>query len=439
MLPNKSPKTIFVLIDGIGDLSLPQLSFQTPLQSTPLPTYDLIAQTGLTGLMDPVETGLACGSDTAHMNIFGYNPFKEYRGRGAFETLGTGIHMDLDEIGFKCNFAYMNPETWIVEKRRVDREFDKWGIELIDAINGLEIPGYKDYKCSCVHATEHRCAIKITGKNLSSRITSTDPLKDGKKLKVVYPKEEKDPKSVLTASIVNSLSNAIFTTLQSHPLNKSRLSKNFPPANIILLRGCGSRLKVESFEKVHGMKGFMIAPTAIINGLGQSIYMDIVKVKGATGDYNSDYTAKATALIKNICREEYDFGFLHIKAVDDAGHDKSLVLKCDFYKKIEEMLVFLIKNLSPLHSQGQEFILCLTGDHTTPIDVGDHTFEPVPFAITTIGALLGVGGKLMELRDSVQAFDEVSCAEGCLGRFSGGEVMGIIKRFKEVVKEISSK
>lgn len=30
---------------------------------------------GLTGIMDPVETGLACGSDTAHMNIFGFNPF----------------------------------------------------------------------------------------------------------------------------------------------------------------------------------------------------------------------------------------------------------------------------------------------------------------------------------------------------------------------------
>ena len=34
---------------------------------------------GLNGIMDPVETGLGCGSDTAHMNIFGYNPFKHYR------------------------------------------------------------------------------------------------------------------------------------------------------------------------------------------------------------------------------------------------------------------------------------------------------------------------------------------------------------------------
>jgi len=26
--------------------------------------------------MDPVESGLACGSDTAHMSLFGYDPRK---------------------------------------------------------------------------------------------------------------------------------------------------------------------------------------------------------------------------------------------------------------------------------------------------------------------------------------------------------------------------
>ena len=34
------------------------------------------AAAGLNGQMDPVEPGLACGSDTAHLNIFGYDPRK---------------------------------------------------------------------------------------------------------------------------------------------------------------------------------------------------------------------------------------------------------------------------------------------------------------------------------------------------------------------------
>lgn len=45
--------------------------------------------------MDPVEPGLACGSDTAHMSIFGYDPRSFYRGRGAFESMGAGIPMQV--------------------------------------------------------------------------------------------------------------------------------------------------------------------------------------------------------------------------------------------------------------------------------------------------------------------------------------------------------
>lgn len=71
-------------------------------------------------MMDPVEPGLSCGSDTAHMSIFGYDPFTLYRGRGSFETIGSGIDMDIGDIAFKCNFAHLG-ENNIIKLRRVDR------------------------------------------------------------------------------------------------------------------------------------------------------------------------------------------------------------------------------------------------------------------------------------------------------------------------------
>ena len=61
-----------------------------------------------------------------------------YSGRGAFETMGTGIEMEENEIAFKCNFAVIDDETEIVTKsenytnsyrRRADRQFE-WGIPL---------------------------------------------------------------------------------------------------------------------------------------------------------------------------------------------------------------------------------------------------------------------------------------------------------------------
>jgi 2,3-diphosphopglycerate-independent phosphoglycerate mutase len=96
------------LIDGIGDLGIESLQGKTPLQHAVTPTFDAIAASGLCGLMDPVETGLACGSDTAHMNIFGYNPFKEYRGRGSFETIGSGLAMVKKIINNFYNVIFKN-------------------------------------------------------------------------------------------------------------------------------------------------------------------------------------------------------------------------------------------------------------------------------------------------------------------------------------------
>lgn len=55
------------------------------------------------------------------MSIFGYEPLKYYDGRGGFECLGSGLDLEVGDIGFKSNFAFMDTESGIVIKRRVDR------------------------------------------------------------------------------------------------------------------------------------------------------------------------------------------------------------------------------------------------------------------------------------------------------------------------------
>ena len=102
------PKTrvAFVLIDGIGDVSLPRLGYKTPLQAAKIPNLDAIASAGVNGLMDPVEVGLGCGSDTAHLSLLGYNPRIYYRGRGAFESMGAGLAMLPGDIAFKVDIYF---------------------------------------------------------------------------------------------------------------------------------------------------------------------------------------------------------------------------------------------------------------------------------------------------------------------------------------------
>ena len=97
-------RVAFVLIDGLGDVSIPRFGYRTPLQAANVPNLDAIASAGVNGLMDPVEVGLGCGSDTAHLSLLGYDPRVYYRGRGAFESMGTGLAMSPGDIAFKvCN------------------------------------------------------------------------------------------------------------------------------------------------------------------------------------------------------------------------------------------------------------------------------------------------------------------------------------------------
>lgn len=120
-------RVALVLIDGIGDVTIPAFGDRTPLQVAHVPNMDCIAgkrptahdtravhsnrtaihmlcqkctrtpsfsgpiiakatcirvlsahpaAAGINGLVDAVEPGLACGSDTSHMNLLGYDPRK---------------------------------------------------------------------------------------------------------------------------------------------------------------------------------------------------------------------------------------------------------------------------------------------------------------------------------------------------------------------------
>lgn len=71
------------MIDGLGDLAElinPENGFSsdifTIINTPTLSKYFLSSENGFYGIMDPVEPGIACGSDTAHLAIFGFDPLK---------------------------------------------------------------------------------------------------------------------------------------------------------------------------------------------------------------------------------------------------------------------------------------------------------------------------------------------------------------------------
>lgn len=50
----------------------------------------------------------------------------------------------------------------------------------------------------------------------------------------------------------------------------------------------------------------------------------MIDVEGATGYYDSRIDNKVAKTIEFITKDEYSYAFMHVKAIDDAGHDKNL-------------------------------------------------------------------------------------------------------------------
>uniref|UniRef100_A0A0D6QXB3 Metalloenzyme domain-containing protein n=1 Tax=Araucaria cunninghamii TaxID=56994 RepID=A0A0D6QXB3_ARACU len=485
-------RVALVLVDGAGDVAVPSLGYLTPLQAAHTPNLDALACAGVSGLMDPVEPGLACGSDTAHLSLLGYDPRVYYRGRGAFESMGAGLAMSPGDIAFKSNFATWDEKTGIVTSRRADRHFEEEGPIFCAALDGMKLPSFPEYEVRVRYATEHRCGVVVKGPKLSGNISGTDPLKDNRLLLEALPLDDTE-EAKHTATVVNELSKEISRILTSHPLNKERASQGKSIANIVLLRGCGIRIEVPTFEEKHNLLPCMVAPTKIIAGLGLSLGVDILEAPGATGDYRTLLTSKAKAIAKALsapleppppifvpgeedCKpgrsEGYDFGFLHIKAIDDTGHDKATLLKVKDFEAVDKAVGQLARLLWQAECSGTAcYSLCITGDHSTPVEYGDHSYEPVPFTICHLKDFVNaIGGEsaVMDIRldsfnlptvgglpedkvqtslscedgdlkrckpiagDSVVQFSEIAAARGCLGRFQGSEMMRIIKLYLQL-------
>ncbi len=362
-------KILLIIADGLGDRPTRELNGRTPLEAADKPNLRELIRSSVGGLMDPIAPGVRAGSDTSHLAIFGLDPFKYYRGRGAFEAIGAGAVLEPGDVAFRGNFATVKGDFTVID-RRAGRKIEEAN-DLVRELNEKvgEIDGVK---AMFYHGTEHRVAVVLRGQGLSDKVSDTDPHEVNKRVLESRPLDG-TKEAERTAEVLNKLTRRVYEVLSQSELNKLRVSKGLPPANVILLRGASIFEGLPKFKDYTGLNAGAVSATALIKGICKQIGMDVITPPGATGGVDSDLNAKADAAAKML--EEKDFVFVHVKGTDAASHDGNARAKVDVIERIDRMIGRILDRV------GSELVIAFTGDHTTPVEVKEHTSDPVPFML----------------------------------------------------------
>ncbi len=217
-------KLVMVVIDGLGGLPV---KGKTEMEAAKIPNLDRLTSRSICGLIDPISYGITPGSGPSHLALFGYDPFRYEIGRGVMEALGIGLHLTKDDLTARGNFATIDEEGKIVDRRagRIptgkNKEICQFLQEEIKEIGGARISIYP--------GKEHRFVIVFQGEGLRDDLTDADPQKDGLQAKET---EGLSPEAQRTAEIINKyLKRATEVLKPFHPANTS-CSEDFPKFRI---------------------------------------------------------------------------------------------------------------------------------------------------------------------------------------------------------------
>ena len=400
LVEENDSKILLVVLDGLGDI--PSFDGKTPLEAAKTPNLDKLSKESALGMHIPVLPGITPGSGPGHLSIFGYNPIKYEIGRGILEALGVGLEVTENDICIRANYAKVEEKDGklIVLDRRAGRLSTEENKKLTEKISN-EIKEINGVKIFIKSGIEYRLAILLRFNEKVNEdmcnILETDPQNEGKEVISPEPLSEK-------AKIVSEVLKEFLSRVREIIKNEK--------GNYLLLRGYSTPPIIPNFSEIYKLKSLSIATYPMYKGLTKLIGIESVKVDGFSIKDEID-----------VLKENYkifDFIYLHIKKTDSYGEDGDFINKL---KVIEEFDSYLLEILSLNFD-----VLCITGDHSTPVIMKSHSFHPVPLLIHSPFVLKGLS----------ERFTEKECLRGELGIIKGEDIMSLLLAHSRKLKKFGA-
>ena len=406
-------KSIFIIIDGLGDLACKELKGKTPLESAKKPNLNYLASHGKLGYVYPINETTAPESDTAILALLGNKFFSSYR--GYLEALGSNLKIDRGDLAFRVNFATIdNLQNKKVIDRRAGRTLtSKEARKLADAINkNVKLPCKFIFK----NTIQHRGILVLKG-GFSDNITNTDSAyhtpgtaKLNDKFKFSIPLDE-DTNTKYTANILNEFIEQSHRILENHEVNKKRKKRKLLPANIILTRDASNGIELKKFENWAGI-AYMPLEIGICRTSWMKVYsFKYPEMKKSVYENLFDGLSRAIEFsIKKMKKAKEENFYIHFKETDVPGHDGKPFAK----KKMIELLDGKFFSFLKKFAEKEKIKIIVTGDHSTPCSLKSHSSDALP--------LLFCDWQEQEKKE----FSEKESKKGKLGKLYGNEVLGLI-------------
>lgn len=396
-------KYLILIPDGMADWKIPALQYRTPLSAAKTEYMNKLCRMSGTGQLMTIPEGMPAGSEIANLTILGYDPVKEYQGRGVLEAASMGLEIKESDLVMRCNLVCLYPDGRIKNHSAGHISTEEAG-RLITSLNKELGKGrakiYEGLSYRHVFIMEHG----------NSEIECTPPHDvPGAQFRDVLVKPL-SPGAEKTAAVLNELILKSQEILKTHPVNTERIRTKKDPANSVWFWSAGHKPEMHNFTEKHHLKGAVISAVDLINGMCKLAGFEVIRVEGATGLYDTNYEGKAIAAINAL--SQYDLVYLHIEAPDEAGHEGNPALKM---RTIEEIDRKVVKRLFEEVRIREDLAIAILPDHATPTETRTHTSEPVPFLIYHPG----------ESPDEVIEFNEESAARGKYGLLKGDEFMKV--------------
>ncbi len=393
-------KAIIILGDGMADEPVPSLGGKTPLQAALKPSMDRLAALGCCGQLETVPQGMHPGSEIANLSVLGYDVSRVYEGRGVLEAASMGIALNHDDLALRCNLVCIR--EGLIHNHSAGHITTGEASLLIAFLN--EKLGNE--KIRFFPGVSYRHLLVVGGG--SKQLDCTPPhdvIGTPFREVMVRPLSEEAKQ---TAALLNYLILRSGMLLEGHPVNQQRMREGKDPATCIWPWSPGHRPQMATLQEMFGIRSAAaISAVDLIRGIGVYAGMEVIKVEGATGLYNTNYEGKARAALEAI--RTHDLVFIHVEASDEAGHEGDALLKTRTIEYLDRRIVQPV--LEETAAFDEPVAIALLPDHPTPCSIRTHTRNPVPFVIYKPGAP----------PDGVTRFDEFSVAAGSYGLLRGDE------------------